>query len=303
MIEACLFDLLEGFVAIWLYTGGYNIVVSGDDISKVYNEKAVLVLNHQSTADVPVVMAAASSMPRVAGNIMWIMDYIFKYTNFGICSHFHGDFFISQGKDKSEQLQKLTKHMKTVFIAAQKKWIVLFPEGGFLRKRKEGSKRFAKKNNLPELENVTIPRVGAFEVVLKSLKQNTQNGKVSDLKSSQEIKWVVDVTIAYPGGNPLDLHGIGFGYWPPCVIHTHYRIYPVSEIPLETEKLSNWLYERFIEKEHLLQQYYTEDKFLDETDTQKRVLPQMPRKQLQQRVIPISEEVLYHYFSNEVLEC
>lgn len=130
--------------------------------------------------------------------------------------------------------------------------------------------------------------------------QNLNIVFISDLKSSQEIKWVVDVTIAYPGGNPLDLHGIGFGYWPPCVIHTHYRIYPVSEIPLETEKLSNWLYERFIEKEHLLQQYYTEDKFLDETDTQKRVLPQMPRKQLQQSITKLTLVLIFYSVSTYI---
>lgn len=28
--------------------------------------------------------------------MMWLMDHIFKYTNFGIVSLIHGDFFIRQ---------------------------------------------------------------------------------------------------------------------------------------------------------------------------------------------------------------
>lgn len=44
-------------------------------------------------------------------------------------------------------------------------WMVLFPEGGFLHKRKEISKRYAEKNNLPDLDNVSLPRVGALKAI------------------------------------------------------------------------------------------------------------------------------------------
>jgi lysophosphatidylglycerol acyltransferase 1 len=60
------------------------------------DDEAVLLINHQSTSDVPVVMAALHNKGLVLGKIMWIMDDIFKYTNFGWISYFHGDFFILQ---------------------------------------------------------------------------------------------------------------------------------------------------------------------------------------------------------------
>lgn len=44
--------------------------------------------------------------------------------------------------------------------------MVLFPEGGFLRKRRETSQRFALKNNLPVLQNVSLPRVGALQAIM-----------------------------------------------------------------------------------------------------------------------------------------
>ena len=28
--------------------------------------------------------------------MMWLMDHVFKYTNFGVVSFIHGDFFIRQ---------------------------------------------------------------------------------------------------------------------------------------------------------------------------------------------------------------
>lgn len=34
------------------------------------------------------------------------------------------------------------------------------------------------------------------------------------------------------------------------------RIFPVKDVPLETDDLSDWLYQRFIEKEDLLSHFY-----------------------------------------------
>lgn len=47
--------------------------------------------------------------------------------------------------------------------------MVLFPEGGFLRKRKAVSQRYAQKNNLPLLNNVSLPRVGALQAIMNTV--------------------------------------------------------------------------------------------------------------------------------------
>lgn len=47
--------------------------------------------------------------------------------------------------------------------------MVLFPEGGFLRKRRAVSQRYAEKNNLPILNNVSLPRVGALKTILTTV--------------------------------------------------------------------------------------------------------------------------------------
>lgn len=39
------------------------------------------------------------SIFQVVAQMMWLMDHIFKYTNFGIVSLIHGDFFIRQVGD------------------------------------------------------------------------------------------------------------------------------------------------------------------------------------------------------------
>ena len=67
--------------------------------------------------------------------LLWIQ--VFKYTNFGIISWFHEDFFILAGKGSRESsLEDLRHHLQRSFAKKERKYLVLFPEGGFLRKRK-----------------------------------------------------------------------------------------------------------------------------------------------------------------------
>lgn len=67
----------------------------GDEIENLINDKSLLLINHQSTSDVPLIMAALDGHKGACRNIMWIMDKMFLRTNFGIVSWFHKDFFIS----------------------------------------------------------------------------------------------------------------------------------------------------------------------------------------------------------------
>lgn len=84
-----------------------------------------------------------------------------------------------QGKaHRDKQLIYLKDHLDKYYHSRDRKWIVLFPEGGFLRKRRETSQLFAKKNSLPHLTHVTLPRLGATQVILKNLSAPLENGSV-----------------------------------------------------------------------------------------------------------------------------
>ena len=60
------------------------------------NDKCLVLVNHQSTGDVFVLMNSLQNKGMTSARVCWIMDYIFKYTNFGWVSQCHGDFFIQQ---------------------------------------------------------------------------------------------------------------------------------------------------------------------------------------------------------------
>lgn len=66
--------------------------------------------------------------------------------------------------------------------------MVLFPEGGFLRKRKEVSQQYALKKNLPLMNHVSLPRVGALKAIFSVLPpheaQSLQQGNNNSCKTS-----------------------------------------------------------------------------------------------------------------------
>ncbi|KAJ7422984.1 hypothetical protein BTVI_11517 [Pitangus sulphuratus] len=238
------------------------VVEWGDDVKAVSEDEAMVLVNHQATGDVCTLMMCLQDK----GTMMWLMDHIFKYTNFGIVSLIHGDFFIRQGRaHRDQQLVLLKDHLEKYYRSRNRKWIVLFPEGGFLRKRRETSQAFAKKNNLPFLKHVTLPRLGATQVILKTLVAPQENGTPASgdtvMKESKAkgLQWVIDTTIAYPKGEPIDIQTWILGYRQPTVTHVHYRIFPVKDVPAEPEALTDWLYQRFIEKEDLLTHFYETD--------------------------------------------
>lgn len=73
----------------------YTVVEQGDDIHRIISDRTLVIANHQSTGDVPMLMTTFNAKPNVLPNLMWIMDSIFKFTNFGVVSMLHQDFFIS----------------------------------------------------------------------------------------------------------------------------------------------------------------------------------------------------------------
>ena len=92
------------------------------------------------------------------------------------------------------------------------------------------SHEFAKKKDLPLLEHVTLPRTGALDVVMKIL------GPDSDQPECDKIERIVDMTVAYPGGRPLDLQTLVIGWRKTCYTHVHYRSWSIKVTP-ETSAL------------------------------------------------------------------
>lgn len=285
-IEEVLFSWLHSMVACWTWSAGYQVAESGASLDELKDENLLIMANHQSTADVPVLMTVFSARIGFCNKLMWIMDRVFKFTNFGLVCWMHDDFFILAGKDNRDQtLKDLKQHLQEVFLPKERKYLVLFPEGGFLRKRKEVSHRYAKKLDLPLLEHCTLPRTGALDVIMdifgpktslstEEAKQESEVGEPDDLaktgaspdvplarEDGGHLPKIVDVTVAYPEGRPLDLQSIVTGWRPPCTTHVHYRVFNARDLPRTSDELFSWMVKLYQEKEEMLDKFYKTGKF------------------------------------------
>ena len=74
------------------------MVEVGDDISECLNDESLVLINHQSTADVPVMMSVVSHANKgtLAYHVEYILDILFRFAPFGWVGLMHGDFFIRQ---------------------------------------------------------------------------------------------------------------------------------------------------------------------------------------------------------------
>ncbi|XP_059178164.1 acyl-CoA:lysophosphatidylglycerol acyltransferase 1-like [Physella acuta] len=305
-IEAFMFRMLQCMVVTWVDTNGYRVVQCGDDIGQLHDKETILLCNHQSTADTPIVMLTTYGKGMATGNMLWIMFILFKYTNFGLVSCIRKDFFIDQGKSVRDlQLVKLKEHIINAYLPLKRKWIMVFPEGGFLYKRLEASQEYARKYGHPVLKHTTLPRIGAMKTILDAVGEPYEPVNTSDEidnceieDSSRPLKWVVDMTIAYKDGKPLDMFGMCVGYNPRNDVLVHYRAFRARDIPRDDASLTSWLYERYVEKDKMLDHYYTTGELPEEILQRTGLLPKLQKSYLR---FDIVEQILIHTFF--VLSC
>lgn len=67
--------------------------------------------------------------------------------------------------------------------------------------------------------------------------------------------------MAYPNGHPLDLLAITGKTVPPCRVLVHCRYFPTCDVPSDSELLTKWLNDRWVEKDSMLEEYYQTGKF------------------------------------------
>ncbi|VDN17979.1 unnamed protein product [Gongylonema pulchrum] len=238
------------------------------------------------------------------------MDVMFRWTPFGIIGRMHGDYFIRQGKaTREKELLRLKDHLRKVFWDRDRRWIILFPEGGFYYKRIESSQKYGIEHGFPHLEHVTLPRYGAVKAIMEEVGPKKDYEHVDGLVMSESgsklqkirdtvgairekkyikvccccwlivsppqlnssslsvnntlsslflemrppVKYVLDVTIAYPHKMPLSLLTLSFGTREPCDIAVYYKIYDANDVPFDDEeKLRDWMYKVYQYKDNIL---------------------------------------------------
>eukprot|EP01128_Nolandella_sp_AFSM9_P006339 TRINITY_DN3230_c0_g1_i1.p1 TRINITY_DN3230_c0_g1~~TRINITY_DN3230_c0_g1_i1.p1 ORF type:complete len:160 (+),score=26.37 TRINITY_DN3230_c0_g1_i1:181-660(+) len=126
------------------------------------------------------------------------------------------------------------------------------------QKKYEASVAYAKKSGKPVLKHCLLPRTKGFVATIRGLR-----GRVDA---------VYDITLAY--GDPINdprsrvvppsTLGLALSKFliAPIDVYTHVRRFPIDEIPTDEAEIAQWVTDRWVEKDQILNTFYTTGKFL-----------------------------------------
>uniref|UniRef100_A0A2C9JXA6 Phospholipid/glycerol acyltransferase domain-containing protein n=2 Tax=Biomphalaria glabrata TaxID=6526 RepID=A0A2C9JXA6_BIOGL len=215
-------------------------------------ENCIYMSNHQTTMDW--VIASCIALRRGSlGRVRYVLKDGLKFLPFyGFYLGMHGSLFVKRAKKFNRA--KAEKQLSRDATDQKPMWLVIFPEGTrFNPEHHETiklSKNFAIEQGLEPLENVLFPRVGAMQVCVEHLRTTVDS--------------VFDITLAY--GNSYNFSEKKHREAPPMQdflmglspqVHIHVSRIPIDEVPVEAEKLKQWLYLRYQMKDRLLHEFYS----------------------------------------------
>lgn len=227
-----------------------QIVVTGDAVP--LKENSLVILNHQSMTDVPIVLDYAYQKKRLGDIKCFVKDSLKYFPGMGWGMMMLDFPFVKRNwnQDKTHiqnTFQKFLTHQIPV-------WMLSFSEGTRLRPKKlKRSQEYAKKTGILPTENVMLPRTKGFLATINHL--------------GEHCPVIYDLTIGYVDGVP--------SVWQWCCgyvsqVHLHARRFLVKDLPLKDEERSDWLLNLFYEKDSLLSDFYQSGQFSDlKADSQK----------------------------------
>jgi lysophosphatidylglycerol acyltransferase 1 len=75
--------------------------------------------------------------------------------------------------------------------------------------------------------------------------------------NSGKIKWVIDMTIAYPNGEAPNLLFLAFSMGKVPPIHIYYKVFDINNVPKDEKGFTKWMYDRYVEKDTMLGRFYS----------------------------------------------
>eukprot|EP01112_Ceratiomyxa_fruticulosa_P008308 TRINITY_DN2152_c0_g1_i1.p1 TRINITY_DN2152_c0_g1~~TRINITY_DN2152_c0_g1_i1.p1 ORF type:complete len:320 (+),score=41.79 TRINITY_DN2152_c0_g1_i1:82-1041(+) len=237
---------------IWMFLltnwSRINVKYVGEANTLPKREAALVMSNHQDDLDFGVLIYAYIYHGIRSAETKWIAKRSISWIPFFGWTHYlMGDLYLARKwEDDLPNIQNwLSKFSERGF-----KRMVIFPEGTRSRdpKKLKASQDFAKKNDLPILNNVLLPRTKGVALIIKYLQDNPGI-----------IDCVYDMTLYYGGG------GIGIGRFLRGPSYTDVYIYYskvlVKDIPKSEEEISHWCLQRFQLKDKLIDYFKSNDHF------------------------------------------
>ncbi|CAG8542964.1 8542_t:CDS:2 [Ambispora gerdemannii] len=225
-----------------------KITFSGDKLMP--NDSAIVISNHRSFTDFYMLHSVAIRKNMLPHVKYFAKDSLKYIPFFGFGMWLMGMLFIKRNWTQDEV--RLNKMFNAIKQYRAPIWVVNFLEGTRMtpQKVREGQ-QFSKKRGLPILQNLLVPRTKGFIACLGQLRDT-------------HVKFVYDFTIAYrhvtkgiqSPPNLVQVHSYS-NLSPPWSFHVHVRKYAIEDLPRDEEKIAEWVKERFVEKDAILEDMKT----------------------------------------------
>ena len=219
-------------------TNGFQFELRGDHLPQ--DDNALIVCNHQSMADIPVLLCLAATRQRL-GDVKWFVKDAVKWVpGIGWGMLFLDCVFLK--RDWASDQRGIERTFGGLKRGNVPMWLISFSEGSRITAAKaERGRAFARKSGLPITEHVAIPRKKGFVATVKGLREHVQA--------------VYDVTIAYTDGVP-SMWQFLCGESRGCVLHV--TRHAMDGLPEADDALGTWLIDRFVAKDGWLDGFATE---------------------------------------------
>jgi lysocardiolipin and lysophospholipid acyltransferase len=113
--------------------------------------------------------------------------------------------------------------------------------------QKAQADKFSRSRQLPVYKNSLVPRVKGFQATV--------------IRMRDSLDAVYDVTLGYRKGRFPGTFDYGAGGYCKGQVHLHVRRHSIESLPSSEEELAKWCYDRWSEKDELLDFFYAEHRF------------------------------------------
>jgi 1-acyl-sn-glycerol-3-phosphate acyltransferase len=269
--------LLARWAECW---ANFSYVYYGDDVPA--GESALLVSNHVWLGDWLTLFGFAARKGRLGSQRHFAKQMVRWIPGFGYGIAFLGSVFLSRTWTRDRA--SIERTFETLRARRRPVWLISWVEGTRCSADKIAeSQAFARSRHMAELRHCLTPRTKGFVATVQALR-----GDVVD--------YVYDVTVAYEprarrGGGGVgapppaesahelpSIIDIVMGRQNQCV-HFYVRRFDIDALPSTDNELADWLQQRFVEKDALLQHFAEHRRFPGTSRTSPfQCLPVLPRQ-------------------------
>lgn len=249
---------------------GMRVHLAGDVIPDDARSDGMLILsNHPSTADWVYVWSWLVRQGDMTRLKIVLKAALHKVPILGWCLQANRYLFLARDWEHDRQhMDRMVQHWAGTEQAgtaeAQQVQMLLYCEGTDLRPVSyDQSVAFVAKSaaagvQLTPLRHVLQPRVTGFVHLIKLL------------RSTGSVRRVVDLTLG-SAPLPVTIENLAQGA-APTHFHVHTRVWELSALPTTDEGLAAWLHDRWVEKDALLEKFYSSAPFAFKTSAAQTAL-------------------------------